>query len=136
MSTQSNVLNNEDLQRRLLFTLFCVAIFRFGIHVPTPGVEIEVVRRFFEQQGGLFGIFNTFTGGALNQFSVFALGIMPYISSSIIFQLLTSMVPYLESLKKEGEQGRKKFKCTPVGALFFWLSYKRTLYPICLLVKK
>ncbi|MCB9072172.1 MAG: preprotein translocase subunit SecY [Bdellovibrionaceae bacterium] len=110
MSTQSNVLNNEDLQRRLLFTLFCVAIFRFGIHVPTPGVEIEVVRRFFEQQGGLFGIFNTFTGGALNQFSVFALGIMPYISSSIIFQLLTSMVPYLESLKKEGEQGRKKIQ--------------------------
>jgi preprotein translocase subunit SecY len=110
VSTQSNVLNNEDLQRRLLFTLFCVAIFRFGVHVPTPGVEIEVVRKFFEQQGGLFGIFNTFTGGALNQFSVFSLGIMPYISSSIIFQLLTSMVPYLESLKKEGESGRKKIQ--------------------------
>lgn len=110
MSTQSNVLNNEDLQRRLLFTLFCVLIFRFGIHIPTPGVEAEVVKQFFEKQGGLFGIFNTFTGGALNQFSVFALGIMPYISSSIIFQLLTSMVPFLESLKKEGESGRRKIQ--------------------------
>lgn len=110
MSTQSNVLNNEDLQRRLLFTLFCLLIFRFGIHIPTPGVEADVVREFFNKQGGLFGIFNTFTGGALNQFSVFALGIMPYISSSIIFQLLTSMVPFLESLKKEGESGRRKIQ--------------------------
>lgn len=110
MSTAENIINNEDLQRRLLFTLFCIAIFRFGIHIPTPGVEAEVVRKFFEQQGGLFGIFNTFTGGALNQFSVFALGIMPYISSSIIFQLLGSMVPYLENMKKEGESGRKKIQ--------------------------
>lgn len=110
MSTQSNVLNNEDLQRRLLFTLFCILIFRFGIHIPTPGVEADVVKQFFDKQGGLFGIFNTFTGGALNQFSVFALGIMPYISSSIIFQLLTSMVPFLESLKKEGESGRRKIQ--------------------------
>lgn len=110
MSTADNIINNQDLQRRLLFTLFCVAIFRFGIHIPTPGVEAEVVRKFFEQQGGLFGIFNTFTGGALNQFSVFALGIMPYISSSIIFQLLSSMVPYLEAMKKEGEPGRKKIQ--------------------------
>lgn len=110
MSTADNIINNEDLQRRLLFTLFCVAIFRFGVHVPTPGVEADVVRKFFEQSGGLFGIFNTFTGGALNQFSVFALGIMPYISSSIIFQLLSSMVPYLEQMKKEGESGRKKIQ--------------------------
>jgi preprotein translocase subunit SecY len=109
-TTSENLINNEDLQRRLLFTLFCLAIFRLGVHVPTPGVEADVVRRFFESQGGLFGIFNTFTGGALNQFSVFALGIMPYISSSIIFQLLTSMVPYLEALKKEGEPGRKKIQ--------------------------
>lgn len=107
MSAESLV-NNEDLRRRLLFTLFYLAIFRLGIHVPTPGVEVEVVRSFFDSQGGLFGVFNTFTGGALNQFSVFALGIMPYISASIIFQLLTSMVPHLESLKKEGEPGRKK----------------------------
>ncbi len=110
MSTADNIINNQDLQRRLLFTLFCVAIFRFGIHIPTPGVEADLVRKFFDQQGGLFGIFNTFTGGALNQFSVFALGIMPYISSSIIFQLLTSMIPYLEQMKKEGESGRKKIQ--------------------------
>lgn len=110
MSTSENLINNEDLQRRLLFTLLCLAIFRFGIHIPTPGVEADVVRKFFESQGGLFGIFNTFTGGALNQFSVLALGIMPYISSSIIFQLLTSMIPFLETLKKEGEPGRKKIQ--------------------------
>lgn len=105
-----NILNNEDLRKRLFYTLFYLAIFRLGIHIPTPGVEAEVVQSFFEQQGGLFGVFNTFTGGALNQFSVFALGIMPYISASIIFQLLTSMVPHLESLKKEGEPGRKKIQ--------------------------
>ncbi|MBY0316453.1 MAG: preprotein translocase subunit SecY [Bdellovibrionales bacterium] len=105
-----NVINNQDLQKKLLFTLFCLLIYRLGIHVPTPGVNIDVARTFFSSQKGLFGIFNTFTGGALNQFSVFALGIMPYISSSIIFQLLTSMVPYLEALKKEGEPGRKKIQ--------------------------
>lgn len=105
------MVNNKDLQRRLLFTLFCIAVFRFGIHIPTPGVNSEAVKMFFEKQaGGLFGVFNTFTGGALNQFSVLALGIMPYISSSIIFQLLSSMVPYLEALKKEGEPGRKKIQ--------------------------
>lgn len=105
-----NVINNEDLQKKFLFTLLCLLIYRLGIHIPTPGVNIDVARTFFANQGGLFGIFNTFTGGALNQFSIFALGIMPYISSSIIFQLLTSMVPYLESLKKEGEPGRKKIQ--------------------------
>ncbi len=111
MSTAENMVNNKDLQRRLLFTLFCIAVFRFGIHIPTPGVNSDAVRMFFEKQaGGLFGVFNTFTGGALNQFSVLALGIMPYISSSIIFQLLSSMVPYLEALKKEGEPGRKKIQ--------------------------
>jgi preprotein translocase subunit SecY len=111
VSTSENIVNNKDLQRRLFFTLFCIAVFRFGIHIPTPGVNSEAVRMFFEKQaGGLFGVFNTFTGGALNQFSVLALGIMPYISSSIIFQLLTSMVPYLEALKKEGEPGRKKIQ--------------------------
>lgn len=110
-TTSENIVNNKDLQRRLFFTLFCIAIFRFGIHIPTPGVNPEAVRLFFEKQaGGLFGVFNTFTGGALNQFSVFALGIMPYISSSIIFQLLSSMLPYLEALKKEGEPGRKKIQ--------------------------
>ncbi len=100
---------NSDLARRILFTLGMLAIYRVGVHVPTPGVDSAAVASFFEaQKAGIFGLFNTFTGGALNQFSVFALGIMPYISASIIFQLLGSAVPYLEALKKEGEHGRKK----------------------------
>ena len=103
-----SLFQNEDLRRRLLFTLFCLLIYRLGVHVPTPGINGDVVKSFFENQGGLFGLFNTFTGGALNQFSVFALGIMPYISASIIFQLLTATIPYLEALKKEGQHGQKK----------------------------
>lgn len=106
-STES-LLQNEDLRRRLFFTLFCLLIYRLGVHVPTPGINGEVVKSFFDGQGGLFGLFNTFTGGALNQFSVFALGIMPYISASIIFQLLTATIPYLEALKKEGQSGQRK----------------------------
>ncbi|MBC86432.1 MAG: preprotein translocase subunit SecY, partial [Bdellovibrionaceae bacterium] len=86
-----------------------LAIFRIGVAVPTPGVDGAAVLDFFAQQSaGLFGMFNTFTGGALERFSVMALGIMPYISASIIFQLLQSAVPQLEQLKKEGDAGRKK----------------------------
>ncbi|GIL18002.1 MAG: protein translocase subunit SecY [Oligoflexia bacterium] len=100
---------NNDLVKRVLFTLAMLAVYRVGVHVPTPGVDSAAVMSFFQaQSSGIFGLFNTFTGGALSQFSVFALGIMPYISSSIIFQLLTSAVPYLEALKKEGEHGRRK----------------------------
>lgn len=98
-----------ELRKRIMFTLGVLAIFRLGCQVPTPGVDRTAVMHFFEaQSSGLFGLFNTFTGGALQQFSLFALGIMPYISASIIFQLLQTAVPYLESLKKEGEHGRKK----------------------------
>jgi preprotein translocase subunit SecY len=101
--------NNSELTKRILFTLGMLAIYRIGVHVPTPGVDSNAVMSFFQaQSAGIFGLFNTFTGGALSQFSVFALGIMPYISASIIFQLLTSAVPYLEALKKEGEHGRRK----------------------------
>lgn len=100
---------NSDLAKRILFTLAMLAVYRVGVHVPTPGVDSSAVMAFFQaQSAGIFGLFNTFTGGALSQFSVFALGIMPYISASIIFQLLTSAIPYLEALKKEGEQGRRK----------------------------
>lgn len=99
----------SDLWKRIGFTLAMLAVYRIGVHVPTPGVDSSAVMSFFEaQKGGIFAMFNTFTGGALNQFSVFALGIMPYISASIIFQLLSSAVPYLEALKKEGEHGRRK----------------------------
>ncbi len=99
----------SELKRRILFTLAMLAVYRIGVHVPTPGVDGQAVLSFFQaQSGGIFGLFNTFTGGALERFSIFALGIMPYISASIIFQLLQTAVPYLEQLKKEGEQGRKK----------------------------
>lgn len=100
---------NSDLAKRILFTLAMLAVYRVGVHVPTPGVDSAAVFSFFQaQNAGIFGLFNTFTGGALNQFSIFALGIMPYISASIIFQLLTSAIPHLEALKKEGEHGRRK----------------------------
>lgn len=109
MSAVDSISKNSDLRRRILFTLGMLAIYRIGVHVPTPGVDGAAVMSFFEAQSrGIFGLFNTFSGGALSQFSIFALGIMPYISSSIIFQLLTSAVPYLEALKKEGEYGRQK----------------------------
>lgn len=100
----------SELRKRILFTLGILAVYRLGVHVPVPGVDANVMLAFFQQQasGGIFGMFNTFTGGALERFSVFALGIMPYISASIIFQLLQTAVPYLEQLKKEGEPGRKK----------------------------
>jgi preprotein translocase subunit SecY len=98
-----------SLKNKILFTLICLAVYRVGVHIPTPGVNGVAVSEFFNSQNrGIFGLFNTFSGGALSQFSVFALGIMPYISASIIFQLLTSALPFLESLKKEGEAGRKK----------------------------
>lgn len=100
---------NSDLAKRILFTLAMLAVYRVGVHVPTPGVDSAAVFSFFSAQGGgILGLFNTFTGGALNQFSIFALGIMPYISASIIFQLLTSAIPHLEALKKEGQHGTRK----------------------------
>lgn len=109
MSTVEGLVKNEDLRRRLLFTLFALVVYRIGVQVPTPGVNNEAVQAFFgAQKSGIFGLFNTFTGGALEQFSIFALGIMPYISSSIIVQLLTSAIPALEQLKKEGSHGQKK----------------------------
>lgn len=107
-NTVDGIANNNELRKRIVFTLAMMAVFRLGVHVPTPGVDGTTVLKFFQNQGGIFGLFNTFTGGALNQFSVFALGIMPYISSSIIFQLLTAVVPYFEELKKEGQMGQKK----------------------------
>src|SRR5690349_918370 len=98
-----------ELRRRLLFTLAMLAVYRLGIHVPTPGIDRQAMAAFFDQQKNtLFGFLNLFSGGALEQFSVFSLGIMPYISASIILQLLTVVFPYLERLSKEGEAGRRK----------------------------
>lgn len=98
-----------ELRRRLIFTLLILAVYRIGVAVPTPGINGQALADFFARaQGTLFGMFNLFSGGALERLSVFALGIMPYISASIIFQLLTVVIPYLEKLSKEGEMGRKK----------------------------
>lgn len=99
----------QELRNRILFTLFILILYRLGVHVPTPGLDGEQMSQFFAaQNAGIFGMLNTFTGGALEQVSVFALGIMPYISASIIMQLLSASIPHLEALKKEGEQGRRK----------------------------
>lgn len=104
-----NIARVPELKKRVIFTLLMLAIFRVGVHVPTPGVDAEVLRHFFESASGtLLGLFDMFAGGALSQFSVFSLGIMPYISASIILELLTVVIPHLEQLKKEGEAGRKK----------------------------
>jgi preprotein translocase subunit SecY len=103
----ANVFKIQELRRRLIFTVGMLAIYRIGIFVTTPGVNREAMQELIKS-GGLFGMFNLFSGGALEQFSIFALGIMPYISSSIILQLLTVVVPTLEKLQKEGEAGRKK----------------------------
>ncbi|MFN3614114.1 MAG: preprotein translocase subunit SecY [Rubrimonas sp.] len=99
----------KELQSRILFTLGLLIVYRLGTYIPMPGIDPEQLARFIEQtSGGILGVFNMFAGGAVGRMAIFALGIMPYISASIIMQLLTSMVPSLEALKKEGEQGRKK----------------------------
>jgi len=104
-----NIARITELRNRILFTFGMLAIYRLGAFVVTPGINAEVIRSFFQQmQGTMFGLFSMFSGGALEQLSIFSLGIMPYISASIIFQLLTVVIPHLETLKKEGEQGRKK----------------------------
>lgn len=100
---------NSELQRKIIFTLISLVVYRVGCHIPTPGVDAQGLSEFLKSQaGGFFTFFNMFSGGALAKFSVFALGIMPYISASIIFQLLTVISPTIEELQKEGESGRKK----------------------------
>ena len=104
-----NVFKIPELKRRIIYTMALLAVYRVGVHVPTPGIDSVALQAFFDRmQGTIFGVFNMFSGGALQRLSVFALGIMPYISASIILQLLTVVVPHLEQLKKEGEQGHKK----------------------------
>ncbi len=104
-----NIFKIPELKRRVLFSLGMLAVYRIGCHIPTPGIDRIALATFFKQaQGTLLGLFDMFSGGALERLTVFALGIMPYISSSIIFQLLTVVVPAIEKLSKEGESGRKK----------------------------
>ncbi|MFZ2627338.1 MAG: preprotein translocase subunit SecY [Rugosibacter sp.] len=98
-----------DLWRRLWFLLGALLVYRIGAHIPVPGIDpVRLAELFQSQQGGILGVFNLFSGGALSRFTIFALGIMPYISASIIMQLMTIAVPSMEALKKEGEAGRRK----------------------------
>ncbi len=109
MSGLANINKVPELQRRILFTLLMFLVFRIGCHVPVPGVNVVALAEFMEKQGhGMLGLLNTFTGGAFNQMSIFALGIMPYITASIIFSLLAVVVPHIEQLQKEGELGRRR----------------------------
>ncbi len=120
MSGLQSAANIPELRKRIVFTLLMLAVYRIGVQIPTPGINGEALASFFSQNAStLFGMFNMFSGGALENFSIFALGIMPYISASIIIQLLTVVIPQLETLKKEGEAGRRKItKYTRYGTVF------------------
>jgi preprotein translocase subunit SecY len=109
MSGADGLFKIPELRKKILYTLFALAVYRLGVHIPTPGVNSDAMMAFFAKQSGtIFGWFNMFSGGALERFSIMALGIMPYISASIIFQLLTVVSPALAALQKEGESGTKK----------------------------
>ncbi len=109
VSSFRNVINIPDLRRRILFMMALLAVYRMGSWIPTPGIDTFALQQFFaQQQGTIFGFLNVFSGGNLSRLSIFALGIMPYITASIILQLLTVVWPYLERLSKEGQLGRKK----------------------------
>ena len=112
MATSASLAKTDkygDLRRRLVFLLLALVVYRVGAHIPVPGIDPNQLQQLFQgQQGGILNLFNMFSGGALSRFTVFALGIMPYISASIIMQLLTYVLPSLEQLKKEGEAGRRK----------------------------
>src|SRR3989442_7558372 len=119
-----NSVKYADLKKRLLFLLGALIVYRIGTHIPVPGINASVLDELFRgQQGGILGLFNVFSGGALSRFSILALGIMPYISASIIMQLCTVVVPTLEALKKEGEAGRRKItqytRYATLGLSFF-----------------
>jgi preprotein translocase subunit SecY len=123
VATNSNQLAKSgkfgDLRRRLVFLLLALVVYRIGAHIPVPGIDPVALQQMFKgQQGGILSLLNVFSGGALSRFTVFALGIMPYISASIIMQLMGYVVPSIEALKKEGESGRRKItKYTRYGTL-------------------
>jgi len=118
LETFRNLFKIPDLKKRLLFTLGMIVVVRLGSHLPLPGVDKEAMANLFAQ-GGILGFFDLFAGGALSRFSIFALGIMPYINASIIMNLLTAVVPTLEQWAKEGEEGRAKItKVTRYATVF------------------
>ncbi|MDX8393137.1 MAG: preprotein translocase subunit SecY [Mariprofundales bacterium] len=120
MSGLADITKIPELKNRILFTLAMLIIYRLGAHIPVPGIDAQVLAAFFNQaQGSLLNMFDMFSGGALSRLTIFALGIMPYISAAIIIQLLTVVDPRLEQLKKEGEAGRRKItEYTRYGTVF------------------
>ena len=120
VNTLQNIFKIAELKSRVLFTLALLAVYRVGAHIPTPGINGEELSKFLLDRGGaLMGFFDMFSGGALSRATIFALGIMPYISASIILQLLTVVIPHLGKLAKEGESGRKKItQYTRYGTVF------------------
>ena len=128
-----------ELKRRLLFVIGALIVFRIGSFIPIPGIDAAVLAKLLEQQRGtIIEMFNMFSGGALSRASIFALGIMPYISASIIIQLLTVVHPTLAEIKKEGESGRRKIS-TPATVLWCWQYSSRSVLllvcRICLVCK-
>ena len=104
-----NIYNIPELRRRLLFTFAMLVVYRVGAHIPTPGIDLTALDSFFEAaRGTMLGFFDMFSGGALRRLTIFALGIMPYISAAIILELLKVVIPHLARLAKEGDAGRKK----------------------------
>src|SRR5437660_8773552 len=111
LSWLANAWRVPELRRRVLFTAMILALYRMGSWIPAPGIDSQSIQNFFNTGGrglGVFGLLNTFSGSALSRFSIFALGIMPYVTASIILQLMTVVVPTLEQLQKEGEAGYAK----------------------------
>ena len=109
LESLKNIFSIPDLRKRVIFTFLMMAVYRIGGHIPVPGINFQALESFFRQQGGgILGFLDLFSGGNLRRLTIFALGIMPYISASIILQLLTVIWPYLEKLSKEGEVGRRK----------------------------
>ncbi len=135
MSSQAATLGKTgkyaDLKRRAIFLVLALVVYRIGTHIPVPLINPEEFHKFFEsQQGGIFGLLNMFAGGALGRFSIFSIGIMPYISASIIMQMLTYVLPSLEALRKEGESGRRKitqytrYATVGVATIQSWMAIK------------
>lgn len=109
LGTFQNIFKIPELRKRILFTLGILVVYRIGSHIPTPGVDASALGEFFRQaSGSLFGMYDMFAGGAFSKATIFSLGIMPYISASIIMQLLGTVIPYFQKLQKEGEEGRRK----------------------------
>ncbi|MBU5591762.1 preprotein translocase subunit SecY [Clostridium sp. MSJ-4] len=129
LSTLRNAWKVPELRKRLLYTIFLIAIFRMGNHIPVPGIDTARLAEFAGQSGNLINFYDLISGGAFSSFSVFALGVIPYINASIIMQLLTIAIPQLEQLSKEGEEGRRKiqnmtrYAAIPIGVLQAYGAY-------------